>query len=65
MEQVPHEKAPPGEVEFVKGCPVCEHSDPQLERDLEEFARMLFEVMPADEKKEREARRSLDVDNTS
>lgn len=62
MEQFPNEKASPGEVEFVKGCPVCERTDPQLERDLEELAQMLFEVMIADQRKRREAERSHDVD---
>jgi hypothetical protein len=62
MEQFLDGKAPLREVEFVKGCPVCEHTDPQLERDLEEFAQMLFEVMLADQRKR--AERSHDVDKT-
>lgn len=55
MEQTHNEKVQPGEVEFVKGCPLCEHSDPQLERDMEEFAQMLFEVMITDQKRRRKS----------
>jgi len=31
-------------VEHLKGCPVCEHSDPQLERELHAFAQLLFDI---------------------
>lgn len=55
MEQAPNENALLSGVEVVKGCPICEHSDPQLERDLQEFAQMLFEVMLADQKKQRKS----------
>lgn len=30
-------------MEFRKGCPACEHTDPQLERELEALAELLFE----------------------
>ena len=64
MAQVSQGKTPQGDAEFVKGCPLCEHTDPQLERELEDFARMLFEIMLADEKGGREDRRSGGVDKT-
>lgn len=51
MEQIHRDLSPESDVEFQKGCPVCERSDPELERLLEEFARWLYEVMLADKKK--------------
>jgi hypothetical protein len=48
-----------GAIEFVKGCPLCEHSDPELDRNVEEFARWLYEVMLVDKKR----RNRKDVDN--
>ena len=32
------------ELEYLKGCPMCEHSNPQLERELHTFARLLFDI---------------------
>lgn len=49
------------EIEFVKGCPLCEHSDPELEREFEEFAQWLYEVMLADRKARNQ--KSSDIDN--
>lgn len=51
------------DVEYLKGCPVCEHSDLQLERELQEFAQWLYGVMVADQKKKHDAEQSGDVDN--
>lgn len=31
-------------VEYVKGCPICEHTNPELERDLYLFAQLLFDM---------------------
>ena len=31
-------------VEYRQGCPACEHSDPELERELQAFAQLLFDV---------------------
>lgn len=31
-------------MEHRKGCPACEHTDPQLERELEALATLLFEA---------------------
>lgn len=30
-------------MEFRKGCPACEHTDPQLERELQAFAQLLVD----------------------
>lgn len=49
-------------VEFVKGCPVCEHTDPLLERELQEFAQLFFDIMLADQKSSDEARLRADID---
>ena len=63
MEQMHRDLSPESDVEFQKGCPVCERSDPELERLLEEFARWLYEVMLADKKKKREAQKLGKVDD--
>jgi len=62
------EKAQPNaiaksEVEFVKGCPLCERSDPELERDLEAFAQLLFDVFLYRHQKAAQTERSPGVDN--
>lgn len=31
-------------LEFVKACPACEHTDPELERELQAFAQLLFDI---------------------
>jgi hypothetical protein len=31
-------------LEYLKGCPMCEHSNPQLERELQAFAQLLFDI---------------------
>lgn len=33
-----------GRTEFLKGCPMCEHSDSELERELRTFAQLLFDI---------------------
>ena len=51
-------------VEFRKGCPACEHSDPDLERELHAFAQLLFEIYLAKREMKRESRPSAGIDNT-
>ena len=51
MEQAHKEKTPGGEVEFVKGCPLCEDSDPELGKTFEQFAHWLYAVMTSDRRK--------------
>ena len=31
-------------MEFQKGCPVCERIDPELERELQALAQLLFDA---------------------
>jgi hypothetical protein len=31
-------------LEYLKGCLMCEHSNPQLERELHAFAQLLFDI---------------------
>ncbi len=31
-------------LKYLKGCPMCEHSNPQLERELHAFAQLLFDI---------------------
>ena len=50
------------ELEFMKGCPACEHADPQLERELQEFAQLLFDIMLAAQKSSDEAELRADID---
>lgn len=57
------QKNPAGsDVEFVKGCPICERSDPQLERELQEFAQLLFEITLADQMSRHAGDRHGDID---
>ena len=65
MEQAAQKDIDGGGVKFEKGCPICEHSDPELERDLEDFAQILFDLMLADPKKGHGATQNGDVDNLS
>jgi hypothetical protein len=65
MNEFKHGNSSESNVEYVKGCPVCEHTDPQLELELQEFAQWLFEVMIADQKAKRDAQRKPDVDKNS
>jgi hypothetical protein len=60
----PREPTPPPQpVEYVKGCPLCERSDAELERVFGEFAQWLYGVMRADQRKKRQSPQSADVDN--
>ena len=45
-----HERTPHSGLEYRKGCPACEHSDPQLERELQAFAQLLFDIYLAKHK---------------
>lgn len=31
-------------LEFTKGCVACEHSDPQLEHELQAFAQLFYDL---------------------
>jgi hypothetical protein len=31
-------------LEYLKGCSMCEHGNPQLERELQAFAQLLFDI---------------------
>ena len=33
-----------GNLQYRKGCPACEHSDPELERELQVFAQLLLDI---------------------
>jgi hypothetical protein len=55
--------SPHGALEFRKGCPVCEHSDPDLERELLAFAQLLFDIYLADREKSGKNNRSAGIDN--
>jgi hypothetical protein len=37
-------QTPKAGVEYLKGCPVCDHTNPQLERELHAFAQLLFDI---------------------
>jgi hypothetical protein len=40
-----------GTVEYQKGCPICEHSDPELERELIAWAQLLWDHFSSKRKK--------------
>jgi hypothetical protein len=44
MENDEHRQASENSVEHLKGCPICENSDPQLEHELHAFAQLLFDI---------------------
>ena len=52
------------DVEYVKECPACEHSDPQLERELQEFAQLLFDIMLAEQNSKHDTQQP-DVDKNA
>lgn len=62
-ENMEHESALKSGVEFLKGCPACEHSDPELERELQAFAQLLFDIYLADREEERQRGRRVEIDN--
>jgi hypothetical protein len=35
-------------VEFKKGCPACEHTNPRLEQELDQLAQLLFDAYLGD-----------------
>lgn len=49
-------------LEHLKGCPMCEHSNPQLERELHAFAQLLFDIWLARQNgnEDREAEGGID-----
>lgn len=47
-------------VEYQKGCPLCEHSDPELERELVAWAQLLWDHFSS----KRKNTASVDVDST-
>jgi len=36
-------------MEFRKGCPACEHTNPRLERELDALAQLLFDAYLEDD----------------
>jgi len=38
-----HGMASVEEIEYQKGCPLCEHNDPDLERELNAWAQLLYD----------------------
>ncbi len=50
-----HRETGDGSVEFQKDCPACEQSDPALERELEAFAQLLFDIYLAKHEWEQES----------
>lgn len=54
-----------GGLQYRKGCPVCEHSDPELERDLQVFAQLLLDIHLAKRATERQSESDTGVDNVA
>jgi hypothetical protein len=59
------ERAQSGNVEFRKGCPVCEHSDLELEREYRVFAQLLLDIYFAKREEQSELTSRNGVDNIS
>jgi hypothetical protein len=62
-ERIGREPTETNDLEFRKGCRACERSDPALERDLQAFAQLLFEIYLARHKGTDHQGHSVDVDN--
>jgi hypothetical protein len=45
------------DLKYRKGCLACEHSDPELERELQAFAQLLFDIY-IDKKKRKNDQKS-------
>ena len=52
-----------GGLEYREGCPVCEHSDPELERELWAFAELLLDIYFTKREEQRQSRTSVGIDN--
>jgi hypothetical protein len=52
-------------VEYRKGCPACEHNDPQLELELLAFAQLLFDIYLEKRKKAQGQSPQAGIDNSS
>ena len=52
-------------LEYRKGCPACEHSDPELERELQAFAQLLLDIYLAKREKKQQPCAGNGIDNTS
>lgn len=57
------EHAATDDLEFRTGCPSCEHSDPALERDLQAFAQLLFDIYLARCEEANQPGPKVDIDN--
>ena len=54
---------PHATLEYLKGCPACEHNDPILERELQAFAQLLFDIYLWNREKERQRGDPPEIDN--
>jgi len=52
-------------LEFRKGCSACEHSDPELERELEAFAQLLLEIHLAKQVRGLQSDSGAGIDNAA
>jgi hypothetical protein len=57
------ERAATDNLEFRKGCPVCEHSDPALERALQTLAQLLFDIYLAQHEDTEQPGPEVGIDN--
>ena len=54
-----------GDLDHRDGCPVCEHSDPELERELRVFAELLLDIHFAKQEEQRQSLTRPEIDNIS
>ena len=52
-----------GSFQYRKGCPACEHSNPELERDLQTFAQLFLDIYLATRAKEQQSDSGTGIDN--
>jgi len=58
-----HETTRIGGLEFRKGCPACEHTDPELEREIRVFAELLLDIYLARPEEQRRRPATPGIDN--
>ena len=49
-------------IEKLPGCPICDRSDAQLERELHAFAQLLFDIWLAKQEENRSANADTAID---
>ena len=52
-----------GSLEYRKGCPACEHIDPELDREFRAFAQLLLDIYFAKREAQPKSNSDKGIDN--